>query len=508
MAKVFIDMPPFSKKSNGVVCFYELYNFLFNRNLDLYFLPRDVFEIKYNINSIPYDLSKYNFVLSLEGANKDDWLIANDTTSKKHIKLARKIGLKILWWQLAPYNFLGGKVFPQVGEINMPFSSCVDPYANEFFYYQPPIDKYWKYALGLSDNKILKKDSITIYTGKGRVRNLPIEIKNLFKQYNINLISRTYPNKRNGMFKLLLNSVAFITFDEFTQLNLEAASIGVPVFVANKIFPDFVYENFPIKSLGERVTADTEYFLELIEKSKNKQLSKFDINELIQSNQTTFNNIYKVLNQNNSLKVSSEDLKRFTSWTSYLANKNMIHPHINGGQSGGSLFIKQYCSNLIDQKNSILLNNFIFIFEEICRFFHNIKILSVFEFISRKLINLYSDTMFPKVLSSSIRFFKYRVFKNYDYSIFQRNANRWQHKKIGLDQILDDYNERHKFFYDELVSQQDLIKSKKTKYIVFSKKKSNKKKSKSIQRLFDNSFLSFKKTDDLKINYDQFDREN
>ena len=94
MAKIFVDMPPFSKKSNGVICFYELYKYLFDRNLDLYFLARNIFEIKNNLVLLPYDLSNYNFTLSLQGANKNDWLIANDTTSKKLIKQARQRGLR------------------------------------------------------------------------------------------------------------------------------------------------------------------------------------------------------------------------------------------------------------------------------------------------------------------------------------------------------------------------------------------------------------------------------
>ena len=47
--------------------------------------------------------------------------------------------------------------------------------------------------------------------------------------------------------------------------------------------------------------------------------------------------------ENNSLSIiGSEDLKRFKSWTFFLKNKNMIHPHLNGGQSAGSIFINKY----------------------------------------------------------------------------------------------------------------------------------------------------------------------
>ncbi len=508
MAKVFIDMPPFSKKSNGVVCFYELYEFLFNKNLDLYFLPRDVLTIKFNAELIPYNLSKYNFILSLEGANKNDWFIANDTTSKKHIKLARKIGLKILWWQLAPYNFLGGKVFPKIGEINLPFSSCVDPHAKNFFYFQPPIDKYWKNAIKLSNEGTFEKDSITIYTGKGRIKKLPLEIRKLFRKYNINLISRTYPIKRSGMFKFLLKSIALITFDELTQLNLEAASIGLPVFVANQIFPDFVYEKFPVKSLGERVTSNPQHFLELLEKSNNNKLNKFNISDLIQNDKKTFNYIYEVLTQNDSLlRIGSEDLKRFKSWTFFLKNKNMIHPHLDGGQSAGSLLINKYCSNLINQKNSALLHIRILIFEEICKFLFDIKLLQIFLFIARKVSDLLPINKITRKYNSLKRFLIYRFDKNNAKTLFHESSNRWSNNKLSIDQIIENVDEKVST-YDDMIMQNDLDKIYKVAYIRFSNNKSEKNKLKSIQTIFENSYLSFPKSIPLKIKYRLFKKND
>ncbi len=507
MAKIFVDMPPFSKKSNGVICFYELYEFLFNRNLDLYFLARNIFEIKNNLFLLPYDLSKYNFTLSLKGANKNDWLIANDTTSKKLIKKARQRDLKIFWWQLAPYNFLGRKIFPKVGDINLPFSSCVDPHANNFFYYQPPIDKYWKNALKLSNNENLKKDSITIYTGKGRVRKLPLEVQKLFRKYNINLISRTYPSTRSGMFKLLLNSIAFITFDELTQLNLEAASIGLPVFVANQIFPEFVYKKFPVKSLGERLTSNPKHFLELLEKSKHNKLNKFYIGELTQNNQNTFNNIFKILTENDEQFLLGEnDLIRLKNWTTFLKNKNMIHPHLNGGQSAGSLFIKKYCSNLINQKNSYLLNMKIFIFEEICKFLFEIKLLQVLLFISQKASDFFRIKKFLNKYLSLKRFIRYKFNEDYAYRIFQEGSNRWSNNKLSIDQIIENVDEKVSF-YDDMIIQNEIFEKNKVSYISFPRNTSKNNKLKSIQTIFENSYLKFPIPNRLKIKYKIFDRD-
>ena len=71
----------------------------------------------------------------------------------------------------------------KIGDYTLPFSSCVNPDANKFYYYQPRIDKYWKAALEIlsNDRKKLKKNIIAIYTGKGRISKLPLEIKKLFQ---------------------------------------------------------------------------------------------------------------------------------------------------------------------------------------------------------------------------------------------------------------------------------------------------------------------------------------
>ena len=90
----------------------------------------------------------------------------------------------------------------------------------------------------ISSNNKKKHKRICIYTGKGRLKKLPKNIRNLFAEYDIQLITRVFPSTRKELFYLLLNSDAFISFDELTQINLEAASLGMPVFIANPLFPE------------------------------------------------------------------------------------------------------------------------------------------------------------------------------------------------------------------------------------------------------------------------------
>ena len=257
------------------------------------------------------------------------------------------------------------------------------------------------------------------------------------------------------------------------------------------------------------VTSNTKHFLELLEMSKNNKLNKFYISELIQNNQSTFDNIFKILTEKDKqLLLSQKDLERLKNWTTFLKNKNMIHPHLNGGQSAGSLFIRKYCSNLINQKNDNLLHMKIFIFEEICKFLFEIKLLQVLLFITRKASNFFRKNKFLNKYLLIKRFIKYRYDKNNAYSVLQESSNRWSNNKLSIDQIIERVDEKVNI-YDDMISQNDLAKLNKVSYISFPSKKFKKNnKLKSIQNIFENSYLSFPKSIPFKIKYKIFDKDD
>ena len=104
MKKVYIEMPPYTDKSNGVLCVYNLFKYLnTKKDFQTIFLPRNILNTGLKNFKIK---TKFLIEFSLKNAQKNDFLIVNDTTSKQNIKLARKKGLKIVFWQLAPYSLL------------------------------------------------------------------------------------------------------------------------------------------------------------------------------------------------------------------------------------------------------------------------------------------------------------------------------------------------------------------------------------------------------------------
>ena len=501
MTKVFMDMAPFTTKSNGVICVFLLYSYLIKKNLNVFYVPRNIRNMGFpNLGSLPFNASDSLMCLNFnKEAKKNDWLICNDTTPKKLLNIARKKELRIIFWQLAPYSFLGRRSFPNIGEYNLPFSSCVDPFSEKYFYYQPEIDIFWKNALELSNSSPIfaKKDSIAIYTGKGRIKNLPKKIKELFKENNLILLTRNYPEKRSDLFTALLSCNALITFDAMTQLNLEAASIGLPVFVANKLLPNLSYEKFPVTTLKDRLTSDVDTFMNLYNQKINGKMKILSMDDLQENNKKTFEDIFKIITNKKTISpINYDERKKLEKFTKKLKKINVIHPHINGGQSAGIFFIKKYCLGLINQGNDNLLNITIKLAENIAYFLFKLKILNVLELLFIKFI--YD----PYLRNRSIQLLKESSSKN---DFFNKELV-WK-QNLNIDQIFDGESEKQLEYKNNLmIIKQKLIE--RTRFFNLENQKSKSKTKKNNLFNLEKSYLKKNKTKPFYIKYRIFDNSD
>ena len=138
----------------------------------------------------------------------------------------------------------------------------------------------------------------------------------------------------------------------------------------------------------------------------------------------------------------------------------------------------------------------------------DLKLLQVILFISQKASDFFRINKFLNKYFSLKRFIKYRVDKNYAYSIFQRSSNRWSNNKLSIDQIIENVDEKVTF-YDDMIFQNDLTKINKVSYISLPLKKFKKNnKLRSIQNIFENSYLSFPKSIPLRIKYKIFRKDD
>ena len=348
--KLFVETPNILGFSHGSLCLRDLIKVLENQKIKIFKITKNNSiknKIKQNLN-IYEDQYIINYFKSK--SSKGDWFLACDTTSPYLLDIARKNNLKIIWWQLAPYNFLGSNQIPRPGEYSLPFSSFTDPYAKNYFYYQAKVDKIWEDAL--KKKKLIKKKShkICLYNGKGRICNLGKDIKNLFTDYKINIITRLTPKDRTDYFKLLIESDGLISFDQMTQTNLEAASLGLPVLIANPLFPEICLEKFNIKRLKSRITTSSREFINWINNNE-KDFIPFEKNYLESHNNTTLKNIIEIIKGRKEIKpLSEKDIKNFKKYTNFLKSQKVIFPLVNSGQSPSSLLIDLYKKNLINKR--------------------------------------------------------------------------------------------------------------------------------------------------------------
>ena len=141
---VFVDLPKYINTSNGTKCLIDLSTKLESKNIKIIKLFRDnkiLSKLKKKFN---LEFSNNNFQKLTKKAQKGDWFLACDTTPSLLLNKARKHGVKILWWQLAPYQFLGSNQIPKVGDYSLPFSSYTDPKSDTYYYYQPDVDPEWQ----------------------------------------------------------------------------------------------------------------------------------------------------------------------------------------------------------------------------------------------------------------------------------------------------------------------------------------------------------------------------
>lgn len=348
MKKVFIDWPTFSRNSNGIACLYDLGLSLYRAGFNVYGIPRNFRSFLSSLHELPAEYRSLPVTAKPFGSELDYFIVA-ETISSKTIHRARVQGIQIVWWCLAPFRLLDGSLMPELGDLSCPYSSYVDPSVDRYFYHQPEFDIHFKRAHAGQMNKNYNQSRrICVYNGKGRLRDLPADILSLCKQSEIIPIKRNLPPTRSQLFNLLVNVDCMISFDEFSALNLEAAALGIPVFLANPLFPSVCRQLFAITCLKDRVVADESDLLRLIVDRQKNCLSPWPLEYLYSANNATLSLWIELLNDSEKFKaerVNPNSILRFKNYSKYLKNKNIISIH-NAGQAGSSWLTSWYISSL------------------------------------------------------------------------------------------------------------------------------------------------------------------
>jgi len=279
--------------------------------------------------------------------NAADLFLCAETVPLPLLQAARQRGMRIAWWQLAPFGLLGKTQYPQPGEYLLPFSSYTQPDAEQHYYYQPPLDPAWATALqsprpGRTHGPL----KIAIYPGKGRLRRLPASLLALTRSSEVLLITRAFPETRAELFALLADCDGLINFDELSQLNLEAASLQIPVFLANRLFPDRCLESFSVQRLQEAVTGEPERFIEQVHQRHSSASNPWPQTSLLAANQATVFAIKALIGgqSQQSLIRDQAQIQPLKTYTQHLKQQRAIYANVNMAESGGTLALDDYLS--------------------------------------------------------------------------------------------------------------------------------------------------------------------
>ena len=343
--KVYVDAPVYVANSNGLRCLYALAQELVSQGIDIYLLPRDFIAFA---ASLPREYSH------MPVANYGDLmpggvLIAGESLPEGLIRVARSHGLKILWWYLAPEDVLDIKPLkPNPCEPVMVYSPYVGP-AAEYFYYQPPLDDEWLMRLNLiKDQSGMASKTLSLYSGKGRLKKLPFQLLDFCKDFNITIISRHMPATRKELLDTILFCDGLLSFDELSQLNLEAASLRIPVLIANKLYNSSVIEEFPI-AIKHFVTQDPNVFISrVLSGATNSKSSYLSSHDFLSCNVPTVEKIANLLScpplLNEIAYVNQQD--KLSKFGRRLRARHALLPIWRGQSPGAHFFLALYAWSL------------------------------------------------------------------------------------------------------------------------------------------------------------------
>lgn len=376
---VYIDTPTFALSSNGIKCIYHLAVQLVNIGVNVRFLPRDIRAFR---QMVPSEFEGIKIVMPWQ-VERPATLICLESVPAKTIKIARRKGLRIFWWYLAPHGLLEKqKATPRPGEKLAVFSPYVFPEQN-YYYFQPPLDNDWLNAIRKHRPRTDHKQVVIgVYCGKGLLKSLPEELRALMINADIRVISRTSPQTRFELFALLSSLDGLITFDEISQLTLESASVGIPIFIANQLFPRDSSLMFPLP-IEEFATSDHNDFIVRVHKRRCNQTHRIPISSLYTQNHSTIKQILEDLECTNWewTNATVERYRNIVEFGQGLNKKNRIAPYY-AGQSAGTYLLRLYLLSLAYSRNwhhSVCM--LISLVDQIGRFSYVIGFAKVFEII-------------------------------------------------------------------------------------------------------------------------------
>lgn len=261
-------------RSNGHACMLTLALQLQAAGHSIFLLPFKPLKFFRNYqNKLPRRYKSLSFIADpteIPGSV----LMVPESAPKALVKKLRPSFEKIIWWLLAPSGVLTD-FSPDIrrGDSLVAFSEFVLPGQSDYLFVHPKDDPLLAYYSIQHRHENPKNKKMLLYTGKGRLKSLPRSLHRYLLSYDIELITRSSPATKVELIQLLKDSSGLISCDPMTNLNLEAATLGVPVYLTGNPFPYRCFSQFPA-DLSDLITDSPGSFIQhLSAKAPVRQLN-------------------------------------------------------------------------------------------------------------------------------------------------------------------------------------------------------------------------------------------
>ena len=188
-------------------------------------------------------------------------LVVPESAPPNLVRHLRPFYDQVLWWLLAPAGLLTSfKPDIRCGDRLVAFSEFVLPSQPRYLFVQPRLEPELMNFAGMHTPQPPRQPLVALYTGKGRLKVLPRSLHRHLLTYQVIVITRSFPQSKRGLIKLLNQCTGLLVCDPLTNLSLEAANLGVPSYLTSNPFQPDSFRIFPC-DLTSHVTDSAAVFI-------------------------------------------------------------------------------------------------------------------------------------------------------------------------------------------------------------------------------------------------------
>lgn len=231
--KIVFSIPGFDPKSNGLNVFHLLAREFSNLGAKVRIIPWPANGgFKYEEPAEYKDLYSARFDLS------DAVAFLPDAIPPELVMDLRSKVKSCVWWLCNIPGLLGHDISKfENGDFLFAYSKLISQDLPQLYYHSD--------ITGIPSLKEIKRkrkdaDLVVVYTGKGKIHEVPNSISELIKDsaLQVTYISRFFPETKEVLYSILSRAKFVISFDPISNLNYEANLFGAPVFLVNQLRPD------------------------------------------------------------------------------------------------------------------------------------------------------------------------------------------------------------------------------------------------------------------------------